>query len=110
MIGFECDDDLVVALVELLPGDVLQIICPDHMGIGDAVCPFIEYNKRTFSGAITRLTIGLLEVHLIIEIAGFNSHPNWDVNRISRFVDPDYILTFQAGPQCREGRYWPSPC
>jgi hypothetical protein len=47
VIGFKHSDDLVIALVELLPGNVLEIICSDHLGIGDTIRSFIEYYQRT---------------------------------------------------------------
>lgn len=44
---FEFGDYLVVAFVELLSGDVLEIICPDHLGIGDNVRSFVKYYQRS---------------------------------------------------------------
>ena len=35
------------------------------------------------------MAIGLLEVRLIIEIAGFDCHPNRDVDRVGKFGDAD---------------------
>jgi len=49
MIGFKCSDNLVIAPIEFLSGDVLQMICSDHLGIGDTIRSFIEYHERTLS-------------------------------------------------------------